>query len=72
MQLIRYTKKLQKEMGLKQPDLCEEEPRFSYLGPWHANLIHIDRRKCVLFVRPALCLRLPPGPRSPRAPLLFG
>jgi hypothetical protein len=21
----------------------------SYLGPWHANLIHIDRRKCVLF-----------------------
>ncbi len=27
-----------------------DEPRFSYLGPWHANLIHIDRRKCVLFV----------------------
>jgi hypothetical protein len=50
MQLIRCTKKLQKEMGLKQSDLCAEEPRFSYLGPWHANLIHIDRRKCVLFV----------------------
>ena len=49
MQLIRCTKKLQKEMGLKPPDLCAEEPRFSYLGPWHANLIHIDRRKCVLF-----------------------
>lgn len=50
MQLIRCTKKLQKEMGLKQADLCAEEPRFSYLGPWHANLIHIDRRRCVLFV----------------------
>ena len=50
MQLIRCTKKLQKEMGLKQSDLCAEEPRFSYLGPWHANLVHIDRRKCVLFV----------------------
>lgn len=50
MQLIRCTKKLQKEMGLKQSDLCAEEPRFSYLGSWHANLVHIDRRKCVLFV----------------------
>ena len=50
MQLIRCTKKLQKEMGLKQSDLCDEEPHFSYLGPWHANLINIDRRKCVLFV----------------------
>jgi len=37
-------------MGLKQSDLCAEEPHFSYLGSWHANLIHIDRRKCVLFV----------------------
>ena len=50
MQLIHCTKKLQKEMGLKPSDLCTEEPPFSYLGPWHANLIHIDRRKCVLFV----------------------
>ena len=49
MQLIRCTKKLQKEIGLKQSDLCTEEPRFSYLGSWHANLIHIDRRKCLLF-----------------------
>lgn len=50
MQLIRCTKKLQKEVGVKQSELCDDEPRFSYLGPWHANLIHIDRRKCVLFV----------------------
>jgi hypothetical protein len=50
MQLIRCTKKLQKEMGLKKADLHEAKPTFSYLGSWHANLIHIDRRKCVLFV----------------------
>jgi hypothetical protein len=49
MQLIRCTGKLQKEMGLKKSDLCEVIPKFSYLGPWHANLIFIDRKKCVVF-----------------------
>ena len=37
-------------MGLKKKDLDESEPKFSFLGSWHANLLHIDRRKCVLFV----------------------
>lgn len=50
MQLIRCTGKLQKEMGLKQSDLLQGDPDLSRLGPWHANLIYIDRRKCVLFV----------------------
>ena len=50
MQLIRCTGKLQKEMGLKKSYLLDTEPPFSYLGSWHANLIYIDRRKCVLFV----------------------
>ncbi len=50
MQLIRCTQKLQKEMGLKKSDLREDEPAWSYLGSWHANVIHIDRRKCILFV----------------------
>ncbi len=50
MQLIRCTQKLQKEMGLKKSDLREDETAFSYLGSWHSNLIHIDRRKCILFV----------------------
>jgi len=50
MELIRCTGKLQKEMGLKKKDLFEEDLSFSGLGPWHANLIHIDSRKCVLFV----------------------
>lgn len=50
MQLIRCTKKLQKEMGLKQSSLVETSSDTSFLGSWHANLIHIDRRKCILFV----------------------
>jgi len=50
MQLIRCTQKLQKEMGLKKDDLVEAESRFSFLGSWHANLLLIDRKKCLLFV----------------------
>ncbi|MEK6583118.1 MAG: hypothetical protein AABY50_02160 [Nitrospirota bacterium] len=49
MQLIHCTKKLQKEMGLSSSGLTNEEPENSFLGSWHANLISIDRRKCVLF-----------------------
>jgi len=51
MLMIRCTKKLRKEMGLKQPDLAPEESGDRpFLGSWYANLIYIDRRKCVLFV----------------------
>ncbi len=50
MQLIRCTKKLQKEIGLKPNDLVEEDAETGRLGSWHANLLLIDRRKCVLFV----------------------
>ncbi len=50
MQLIRCTKKLQKEMGLKAADLAKQESTTGLLGAWHANLLLIDRRKCVLFV----------------------
>jgi len=50
MQLIRCTKKLHKEMGLKKSDISENEPSGSYLGSWHANMIHIDGKKCLLFV----------------------
>ena len=50
MQLIQCSKKLQKEIGLKKGDLVESCPKFSFLGSWHANLLHISRKKCVLFV----------------------
>jgi hypothetical protein len=50
MQLIRCTKKLQKEMGLKKNDISTQEPDQGNLGSWHANLIYIDGKKCILFV----------------------
>jgi len=50
VQLIRCTAKLRKEMGLKKTDLCEGEPVPPGLGQWHAHLIYIMRKKCVLFV----------------------
>lgn len=50
MQLIRCTAKLLKEMGIRPKELQDAEPSYSCLGQWHANLIHIDRRKTVLCV----------------------
>ena len=49
MQLIRCTKKLQKEIGLKPKDIVEQESAPGLLGSWHAKLLVIGRRKCVLF-----------------------
>lgn len=50
MLLIKCTGKLQKEMGLIKSDLLVKESNDSLLGDWHANLIYIDRKKCILFV----------------------
>ena len=50
MQLIKCTAKLRKEMGLKKSDLSETVPENSLLGAWHANLLYVNRKKCVLFV----------------------
>ncbi len=36
-------------MGLKKTDLTTTEADDSLLGCWYANLLHINRRKCVLF-----------------------
>lgn len=40
-------------MGLRGSDLGSGSAGASCLGPWHANLIYIDRHKCVLFVNDA-------------------
>jgi len=37
-------------MGLSKASLAESEPAVACLGSWHANLLFIARRKCVLFV----------------------
>lgn len=49
MQIIRCTAKLQREMGLEKKDLIGSVEEATVLGGWHANLLLIDRRKCVLF-----------------------
>lgn len=36
-------------MGLKKNDISVNEPKESCVGSWHANLIYIDGKKCVLF-----------------------
>ena len=37
-------------MGLGVKELATLEPEDSGLGPWTANLIFVNRRKCILFV----------------------
>ncbi len=49
MLIIRCTAKLRKEMGIKDSNLYCGEEVPGMLGSWHANLISINRRKCILF-----------------------
>ena len=53
-------------MGMKKSDLVENSPSFSYLGQWHANLVYISRRKCVLFANDKTLINfiVPDVPRS--------
>ncbi len=37
-------------MDLRKSVRASQDENAGYLGSWHANLIHIDRRKTVLFV----------------------
>ena len=43
--IIRCTQKLLKELRIKP----QEPEVVSEVGSWHANLLRIERRKCVLF-----------------------
>jgi hypothetical protein len=49
MRIIHCTKKLLKELDvpLVEPDKIPSNPEG--LGNWYANLLRIDRRKCVIF-----------------------
>ena len=46
--IIRCTQKLLKELRIK-PEEPDESMVVSEVGSWHANLLQIDRRKCVIF-----------------------
>ncbi len=48
MPLIRCTKKLLKELKAKVA-IAPEQPGGALLGDWYANLLWIERRKCVIF-----------------------
>ncbi len=49
MSLIRCTAKILKEIRLKGADLVNDGIPYVGLGDWYANLLIIERRKCVLF-----------------------
>ena len=49
MRLIRCTLKVLREIGIKPTDAAASPSGPGELGDWYANLIRIERRKCLLF-----------------------
>jgi hypothetical protein len=49
MAILRCTRKLLKELRVKDNDLVQESEAPSLLGDWYVHLLLIERRKCVLF-----------------------
>ncbi len=49
MPLIQCTKKLLSEINFSDKIVHSQKKVFPVLGNWHANLILVQRRKCVLF-----------------------
>ena len=50
MPIIQCTEKLRKEMALKNASLAVVQVGDPVLSSWHANLVIIARKKCVVFV----------------------
>jgi len=48
VQIIHCTKKLLSELEASPEGSITPEQSSGFLGPWHANLIRIERRKCLL------------------------
>jgi len=73
MTIIRCTQKLLKELKVKP---VETEPSLGLIGGWHANLLNIDRRKCVLITNDTTLYSVfMPGLRQPQFemfPEIFG
>ena len=47
---IRCTRKVLKELGLKEEDLCDIKEPSGLLGNWYSNLFTLDRRKTLIFM----------------------
>jgi len=48
VQIIHCTKKLLNELEASPGSIITPEHSSGFLGPWHANMIRIERRKCLL------------------------
>jgi hypothetical protein len=49
MRFIRCTQKLLKEIGVSPIDVGASSSDLEGLGHWYANVIRLDRKKCLLF-----------------------
>lgn len=49
MLLLRCTAKLLKDIGVKDVGLANNIQTIDPIGSWYANLLRIDRRKCLIF-----------------------
>ena len=64
MAILRCTKKLLTELKTKP---SEGTTSSNEMGSWHANLLRVDRRKCILFTHDAtLYSFLVPGLKKPQ------
>jgi hypothetical protein len=64
MQMLRCTLKLLKELAVTP---VETDKPDGALGSWHANLLRLERRKCVLFTNDATLYSVfVPGLRKPQ------
>ena len=64
MAILRCTKKLLNELKTKP---SEGTTSSDEVGSWHANLLRVDRRKCILFTHDAtLYSFLVPGLKKPQ------
>lgn len=55
MALIRCTQKVLFEIGLKASALEEDNDPHEELALWYCNLIHLARKKTLIFTNPATC-----------------
>jgi len=49
MRIIRCTQRLLKELGISPIDIEASVSESEGLGNWYANIIRLDRKKCLLF-----------------------
>ena len=58
MGLLRCTQKVLTEVGIKAASLHEGDDPAEELALWYANLIHLARKKTLIFANPATCFSL--------------